>query len=257
MPLLTRTFQIIAGLLTVPLFGAPIIGTSYPSPFLTHLVDITDGTQTLTDMSGNAPNWGFAVPLPQVVGVASATSTDSGTVASSTTFSFAVAALDQLGTTTLSSVTTITTDASTSPNEEIQVSWTPVAGAQAYAIFFATGTVSTASGLNQYFLATSTVGYTFATSTGSKTGSYTKSDTTAFADLIQPNGVSYLEGDNGTATGSPIAASGTALEINGGLRVTEVGTTTSCDAQTAGTIIFNTRNSHLAGCNGTNWVIIF
>lgn len=256
MPLFTRTFQIIAGLLSIPVLGTAIIGTAYGYPFLTHLVDITNGSQTVTDMSGNAPNWGYGVPLAQVQGVATATTTG-GTVASSTTFTFAVAALDQVGTTTESSLATVTTDAAGSPNEQIQVSWAPVAGAQRYAVFFATGTVSTAAGLNQYFLATSTSGYTFATSTGSLSGSYSKTDTTAFADLIQPNGPSYFEGNNGTATGSSISASGTAMEINGGLRVTEVGTTTSCDAQTAGTIIFNTRNSHLAGCNGTNWVIIF
>jgi len=255
MPLFERTFQIIAGLLMVPLFGAPIIGTSYPSPFLTHLVDITNGTQTVTDISGNAPNFGFAVPLAQVTPPTTATSTG-GTLASSTAYSFAVAALDQTGTTTLSSIVTVSTDPSGNPAESLFVQWAAVAGAQRYAVYFATGTVSTAAGLTQYLYATTTSSYLFATSTGSFTGSYTKNDTTAFSDILQPNGPSYIEGANGTATGSPVAASGTALEINGGLRVTEVGTTTSCDAQTAGTIIFNTKNSHLADCNGINWVII-
>jgi hypothetical protein len=258
MPLFTRTFQIVAGLLSIPIVGTAVIGVNYASPFLTHLVDITNGSLTVTDMESNAPNWGYAVQLPQVQGIAAATTT-SGTLASSTAYSFAVAALDQLGTTTVSTISPASTDASTSGlgAESLQVTWAAVPGAQRYAIFFATGTASTASGLTQYFIATTTSAYTFATSTGSISGSYTKTDTTAFADLLQPNGPSYIEGDNGTATGSPVAASGTALEINGGLRATEVGTTTSCDAQTAGTIIFNTSNSHLAGCNGTKWVIIF
>lgn len=257
MPLFTRTVQIIAGVLTIPIVGIGIIGVNYASPFLTHLVDITNGSATNTDIETNAPNWGFAVQLPQVQGMTAATTTG-GSLASSTAYSFAVAALDQTGTTTLSAISAATTDASTSglSAEGIQVTWAAVAGAQRYAIFFATGTPSTASGLTQYFIATGTNAYLFSTSTGSLSGSYTKSDTTAFADILQPNGPSYIEGDNGTATGSLVAASGTALEVNGGLRTTEVGTTTSCDAQTAGTIIFNTKNSHLADCNGTNWVII-
>jgi hypothetical protein len=258
MPLFTRTFQIIAGVLTIPIVGTAVIGVNYASPFLTHLVDIVNGSQTITDIETNAPNWGYAVQLPQVQGVSSATTT-SGTLASSTAYTFAVSALDQTGTTTVSAVSTTVTDPASSllGAESIEVTWAPVAGAQGYAVRFATGTVSTASALTQYFLASSSSAYLFSTSTGSLSGSYTKSDTTAFADILQPNGPSYIEGDNGTATGSPVAASGTALEINGGLRVTEPATTTSCDSQTVGTIFYNTSNSHEWGCSSTGWVKIY
>jgi len=254
MPLIERTYQIIAGVLSLLIFGTPVIGVNYNSPFYTHLVDVTSGNITNTDIETNAPNWGFAEQLPQVQGV-TATATSTGTLATSTVYSFAVAALDQTGTTTLSGISTAIS--SSTASGAIDLTWALVPGAQGYAIYFATGTVSTATGLTQYFLATTTSYYWFATSTGSLSGSYTKTDTSAFSDIIQPNGPSYIEGDNGTATGSPVAASGTALEINGGLRVTEVGTTTSCDAQTAGAEFYNTANSHEWGCNGSAWVKIF
>jgi len=256
MPLFTRTFQIIAGVLTVSVLGVSTIGTSYTSPFLEHLVDIVEGTTTNTDISANAPNWGYGVPLPQVQPIGAATSSI-GTLASSTKYSFEVFALDQLGTTTPSTIFYGTTDASSTlnPAESLLLSWTPVAGAQGYQIAFATGTVSTASSFNQCFYATTTSSYEFATSTGSTACSYSKSDTTAFADLLQPNGVSYIEGDNGTATNT--VATSTQFEVNGAARFTETSTTTSCDAQTAGAVFYNTANSHEWGCNGTNWTKIF
>lgn len=254
MPLFTKA--ILGGLIAIPILGSAIIGAAYSSPFLMHIDDIVNGTTTQTVASLNAPNWGFAVPLPQVVGTAGAT-TSGGTVASSTAYTFGVAALDPVGTTSIGSLVTVKTDPAGSPSERIQLSWSPVAGATGYAVFFATGTVSTAARLNQYFLATTSSAYTFSTSSASLAGSYANTDTTAFSDVIRPGGVSYINGDNGTATGSPAAASGTALEINGGLRVTEVGTTTSCDAQTQGVIFYNTSNGHEWGCNGTAWTKIF
>src|SRR5579863_1765613 len=121
MPIFTRTFQIIAGVLSVPVIGAAIIGTAYQSPFLDHLADIVNGSKTTVVDSLNAPNWSIAAPLAQVVGVSSATTT--GTLASSTPFSIMVAALDGTGTTTLSSAVTQSTDANGSANEGLQITW--------------------------------------------------------------------------------------------------------------------------------------
>src|SRR5689334_11818972 len=115
MPLFTRTFQIIAGVLSVPVLGVSIIGTAYSSPFLDHLADIVTDNTTATVASLNAPNWSYGVPLSQPVGLSGATTT--GTVASSTAFVFAVAALDGTGTTTLSAVDATTTDANGQANE--------------------------------------------------------------------------------------------------------------------------------------------
>jgi hypothetical protein len=259
MPIFTRTFQIIAGVLSIPVVGAAIIGSAYTSPFLNHLADITNGNTTSTVVSLNAPNWSNSIPLAQVVGVSTATTT--GSLASSTPFSFAVAALDSTGTTTLSSAVTLSTDPNGQANEGILVSWAAVSGATGYAVYEATGTVSAASGFTQYFLATSTNGvpntqFTMATTTGSLSGSYTKSDTTAFADKINPVGASYFNGGSvGFGTSSP--ASSTPVDVYGYMRAQVSGTTTACYAATAGAVFYNTANSHEWGCNGTTWTKIF
>src|ERR1700722_986168 len=174
MPLLTKTFQIVAGLLSIPIFGTAIIAGSYASPFVMHLADVVNGSNTIVVASTNAPNWSIGVPLFQVTPPTAATSS-TGSLASSTAYSFAIAANDQTGTTTLSTIATQSTDASTSgnPAENVLVTWAAVAGAQRYTVFFATGTISTASGLNQCFYATTTNSYVFSTSTGSFACSYT------------------------------------------------------------------------------------
>jgi len=188
MPLFTRTFQIIAGILSVPVLGVAVIGTAYPSPFLDHLADLVNGSQTTTVDSTNAPNWSFGLPLAQPTLTSIATTTG-GTLPNATTFYFQVAALDGNGTTTVSTNLSGITD---STSEALQVTWGSVTGATGYALYFST---STPTSFTQYFLATSTTAsYTFSTSTGSLSGSYTKSDTTAFAALINPNGTSYLNG---------------------------------------------------------------
>jgi hypothetical protein len=111
------------------------------------------------------------------------------------------------------------------------------------------------STLTQYFYATTSGKYLFTTSTGSLSGSYTKSDTTAFSTLINPLGPSFVEGANGTATSS--IASTTAFEVNGNFRAQSNGTTTACYSQTAGVVFYNTANSHESGCNGSAWVKMF
>ena len=255
MPLLTKTFAIVAGLLSIPIFGVATLAVNYASPFVMHLADVVNGSNTAVVASTNAPNWSIGAPLYQVAQPTAATTT--GTLASSTAFSVAVAAVDGTGTTTLSAAITQRTDPNGNANEGLIVTWPAVPGATGYAVFVATGTVTTASSFSQYFAATTSGQYDLSTTTGSLTGSYTKSDITAFAFKFNPSGTSYIDGGNGTATGTPLAASGTALEINGGFRNTEVGTTTSCDAQTAGVVFYNTSNAHEWGCNGTKWVIIF
>jgi len=263
MPLFTKS-ALIAAVLAIPVFGSAVIGANYGSIILHHLVDIVNGSNTQTVVSVNAPNWSSGIPLSVPVGSAAATSTSGGTVASSTPFTFAVAALDGTGTTTIGTTATVSTDASTSPNEEIQVSWAAVPGATGYAVYFATS--STATTFSQYFYATSTNGspntsYTFATSTGSITGS-PGSDTTAFSTKINPTGQSYLNGGGltiggQTLVGTTTAASSSELEVNGYLRAQLSATSTSCYAATAGAIFYNSANKHEWGCDGTNWTKIF
>jgi hypothetical protein len=256
MPIFTRTFQIVAGVLTIPVLGAAVIGSAYASPFLLHLADISNGSNTSVVASVNAPNWSIGTPLAQVVGLSAATTT--GTLASSTPFSFAVAALDGIGTTTLSAAVTQSTDANGNANEGMQLTWGAVPGATGYAIYEATGTVTTASGFTQYVLATSTNGvpntqYTLATTTGSVSGSYTKNDTTAFAFKINPLGASYLDGGAvGIGTSSPV----TSIDVaSGSIRAASVSTST-CAANIDGAIFYNSKDKHLYVCEATVWQII-
>jgi hypothetical protein len=251
MPVFTRIGYLIAGAISVAVFGTSIIGSGYSGVVLTHLADIVNGANTSAVVSTNAPNWEVGTPLPVVQGIAAATST-SGTLASSTIYNFEVSAVDaQGGTTTVSSIASATTDQTAS--DSILVKWGAIPGAVAYAVYFAT---TSTSSLSQYFYATTSSQYIFATSTGSLSGSYTKLDTTAFSTIVNPAGPSYFEGGNGTATSSP-AASTTALQVNGNFVVSAPATTTACYAGTAGAIFYNTSNGHEWGCSGTTWVKIF
>jgi hypothetical protein len=215
MPLFTKVvLGGLAALISIPVFGLPIIAANYPSPILDHLADIVQGANTTAVAALNAPNWNFGIQLQKTGGVKVATSTTAGTVASSTAFTFAVAALDGNGTTTLSDFNTITTDASTSPNEQIRISWSAVPGAIGYAVYFATTSSATADTFTQYFYATSTNGvpstsYVFATSTGSLLGSYNKTDPTAYSVRLNPNGTSYLNGGGLQVLGKLSAGSST------------------------------------------------
>jgi hypothetical protein len=253
MPIFTRTFQIIAGVLSVPVVGLAVIGSAYQSPFLTHLADIVEGNQTTTVESTNAPNWMIGTPLGAIQNIAATVSSSGslGTLPNATGFGFQVAAIDvNGGTTTLSTAVTATTN---STGQLMLVTWTPDPGAAAYAVFFGTSSPAT---LTQYFYATTSSQYVFATSSGSLAGSYTKSDTTAFSTLTNPVGESFIEADNGTATSTPVAST-TALQVNGNFSAQSYGTTTNCYAATAGVTFYNTQNSHLWGCNGTTWKLIF
>lgn len=257
MPIFTRTFTIIASLLTVPVFAFGVIGANYNSPFLNHLADIVNGSSTQVVASLNAPNWGYGIPIqsPSITTVASSSfSSAASGLASSTLYYFAVAAVDGNGTTTIASTASFMTDASTTQArpEVINLSWNPVNGATGYAIYFSTTTPT----LDQYFLATSSNQYAFATSTGSKAGSYTKTDTTAFSELLTPSGPDIFNDNTPLATSS-IAASTTAAQFGGTIDATASATTTACEADTAGAVFFNTSNSHEWGCNGTTWTKIF
>jgi hypothetical protein len=257
MPIFTKVIANVATLLAIPIFGTAIISASYFSPFLQHLTDVIHGNQTSTVVSNNAPNWSIGTPLTMAVistvATSSYTSAASG-LASSTRFSFEVAAYDANGTTTLSTASAFTTDASNTQNapEVLNVSWTPVPGATGYAIYFSS---TTPDNFSQYFYATTTSTYYFATSSGAIVGSYTNTDTTAFSTLINPGGTSYINGGNGNATTS--VASSTALEVNGSVRAQSNGTTTSCYSATKGQIFFNIQNGKEWGCNGSAWVAIF
>ena len=257
----TRTFAIIAGILSVPVFGFAVIGGNYSSPFLTHLTDIIQGQKTSVVISSNAPNWSTGTPFPTVIATSVASSsnaTAASGLASSTKYYFAVSALDGTGTTTMSNQLSFTTDASTTQPrpEDITIKWVNVTGATGYAVYFSTTTPT----LDQYFLATTTGQFTFSTSTGSIAGTYTKDDSTAFSTLINPQGTSYFNGANGTATTT--MASSTALEINGALRVQEQSTSTAnltCYSGNFGQIFYNQANGHLWACVATTtgmWTLI-
>jgi hypothetical protein len=256
MPLFTKVISAgIAALLSIPVFGSAIIGANYSSPILTHLADIVSGNNTSVVAALNAPNWSFGIQLSQVAGVSAATTT--GTTASSTSFVFAVAALDGTGTTTLSAAVVQATDANGNANEGFQLSWGAVPGASGYAVYFATSSSATAV-LTQYFNATSTNGipntsYTFATSTGSLTGSYTKADPTAYSVKLNPLGASYLNGGNlGISTTSPVATIDVA---SGTLRAYSISTST-CAAANDGSIFYNAKDKHLYVCEATTWQLI-
>jgi len=239
--------------MSVAVFGSAVIGVNYQGVILSHLADIVNGNITNTVSSLNAPNWGYGIPLATPAAIASATTTG-GTMASSTSEYFSVSALDGFGTTTISNTVTSTTDASSTGlgAEAYEITWSPVPGSSGYAVFF--GISPTA--LNNYFYATTSGAYYMASTTsGALTGSYTKSDTTAFSVLLNPNGPDYING-NSTATTS-VAATSTSLQVNGNFVASAPATTTNCYAGTAGSIFYNTSNSHEWGCNGTSWTKIF
>jgi hypothetical protein len=210
----------------------------------------TNGPNTSVVVSTNAPNWEVGTPLPTVQGITAATSSI-GTLASSTTFAFEVSAVDAQGTTTVSASASAIADQVAT--EAILVKWGAVPGALGYVIYISS---TTPAAFTQYFYATTSSQYVFATSTGALSGSYTKADTTAFSTIINPAGPSYIEGGNGTATSTPIASS-TALQVGGNFVVSAPATTTACFAATAGAMFYNTSNSHEWGCNGSAWVKIF
>jgi hypothetical protein len=242
---------------TVAIYFSAILGSNYQGLILTHLADIVNTPNTTAVMATNAPNWEIGLPVasPIISSVATSSNrTAASGLASSTTYYFEVDALDGSGTTTAISTTSIATDASSTQTlpEDINLFWSTVNGATGYAIFFSTSTPS----YNQYFLATTSGQYTFATSTGSKIGSYTKADTTAFSEVLSPMGTDIFN-DNLNGATSSLAASTTAVQINGTAVITASATTTACESDTAGAIFFNTSNSHEWGCTGLLWTKIF
>src|SRR5690242_19480502 len=87
----------------------------YSGAILTHLVDIVQGNSTKTVLALNAPAWALGEPLSAAINSSIATSSlanaTSG-LASSTPYTFQIAALDGQGTTTLGEAQTVTTDPS-------------------------------------------------------------------------------------------------------------------------------------------------
>jgi hypothetical protein len=259
-PILTKAFSIVAGILSVTVFGSAILGVNYNSPFLMHLSDVVQGASTQVVASLNAPNWaeGGMLYVPAATGAATTT----GTLASSTTYAFKVAALDGNGTTTLSNSITGTTDSKTSgnPAEGLIISWSAVPNAEGYAVYFGTTTPGVAQTYTQYFLATSTSGVPnahldFATSTGSLSGSYTKADTTAYSFEFSPYGKSWLWG-NDLMLGSPTTTPQATLDIaSGTVRAYSVSTST-CSTIQNGTMFYNQNNNHLWLCQSGAWVVV-
>lgn len=232
---------------------------NYGGAILTHLVDIVRGSQTSTAVVLNAPAWSFGIPIPTPIATSAATTSYANAtsgLASSTPYSFVVAALDGTGTTTISNALTITTDASTTQPkpETINIAWGAVNGATGYAIFFATSSAPTS--YSQYFLATTTGTYNFATSTGSIAGTNTLTVGTAFTELLNPNGPDVFN-DNASSATSSVAASTTVAQFGGIINASASATTSACESDTAGAIFYNTANSHEWGCNGTAWTKIF
>jgi hypothetical protein len=245
---------------SVAIFFSSIIGGNYQGLILHHLASLVQGSNTRTIVSQNAPNWGYGTPLvtPQIGSIATSTG---GSLASSTPISFEVAALDGDGTTTVSVLASITTDAASAAlgAEAINLSWSPVTGAQGYAVYVST---TTPASYNLYWLASSTNGvpnttYYYTSTSSPLTGSYIKEDTTAFSNRFMADGSkSFLNaGPVGFGTSSP--ASSSPIDVNGYVRASLPATSTACYAGTAGVVFFNAANKHEWGCDGSSWQKIF
>jgi hypothetical protein len=257
MPIFAKVVASVVALLSIPVFGTAVIGANYFSAITDHITDVFHGNQTATVVSLNAPNWARGTPLavPVSVTIASSTYTSAASgLASSTRFAFEVAALDANGTTTLSSPLTFTTDASSTQNapEVLNISWVPVTGATGYAIYFSS---TTPDAYSQYFYATTSNTYYFATSSGAIVGSYTNTDTTAYSTLVSPNAPSYINGGNGTATSTTIAST-TALQVGGNFGAVTQSTTTACLTANNGVIFYNLSNNILWLCKSGTWTAI-
>ena len=260
-PLFTRNNTIVAGIIAVAVYGTAVIGTNYAGGILEHLSDIVQGKNTTTVASLNAPNWSFGIPLatPVETSVASSSYTNNTSgLASSTTYYFAVAALDDTGTTSVSNTLSFTTDASTTQHvpEQITVKWNAITGANAYAVFFSTTTTA----LNQYFLATSTNGtpnnqYVFATSTGSIAGTYSKPDTTAYAVKINPLGNSHIYNYD-LMLGFPTTSPAATIDVASGTVRSYSVSTTTCGNTNRGAFFYNLNNDHLRLCQVAGWAVV-
>lgn len=246
---------------TIAIFFSSVIGPNYQGLILNHLADIVNGNNTTSIVSTNAPNWEVGLPMPSPVFSSVASSSNGSAasgLASSTPYTFEIAALDGSGTTTIFTSSTFTTDASNTQQypEDIVLKWGAVNGAAGYAIYFGTTTTVPSTGLSQYFFATTSNQYTFSTSTGSLSGSYTKNDTTAFSEVLNPLGADIFNDNINISTSSKVAST-TGLQVNGDAAIVSQATTTACEADTAGVIFFNLSNKRDWGCNGTTWTAIF
>jgi hypothetical protein len=128
---------------------------STPSPF-------KQGGTSNTQIIPTYPTWSFNIPLSPPTSFAAASSTSpGGSLATSTTpIYFELAAINGLGTTTVSTELSTTTKTGSST---IHFSWTASPGATGYALFYST---TTPNALNAYQMATTTNQYDF-TSTSS------------------------------------------------------------------------------------------
>ena len=93
------------------------------------------------------------------------------------------------------------------------------------------------------------------TTSGALTGSYTKSDTTAFSVLLNPNGPDYING-NSTATSS-VAATSTSLQVNGNFVVSGSGDNDQLLRGNSRSDLLQHLQQPRVGMYGTSWTKIF
>jgi hypothetical protein len=258
MPPLLKTLSVGLGGIaaTVAIYSSGIIGANYTSAIVDHIIDIVNGVNTSVVLAPNSPTWSIGIQMPKIQGVSATVVSSNGTLASSTAFTFEVAAIDvQGGTTTLSDPVTANVPLYSSTSS-INVQWANTPGAATYAIFFATGTVPT---FNQYFYATSTnattTQFTISTTTGSLSGTFTKLDGTALPDVFNPQGPSFLEGNSLISSTSTLIATSTALQVDGLIKAYSFATTT-CDSTIDGAIFYHAKDKHLYVCESGTWQII-
>ena len=129
------------------------------------------------DVGGSTRTYGLnSLPLTTPGAITSVVSATGGTLAANTYF-FRVVAIDNLGGTTLPGTETagIVTTGSTS---KINLSWTPINGADGYRVYFG----NTSGGQNAYFI-TSDNSFEFTTTTGSTAGTVPTSNNSGYVTI--------------------------------------------------------------------------
>lgn len=219
--------------------GAIIAAVIVGIPLLVSAAFFTKGFNPITISTG------LTVPV-----IALPVASTTGSLYGNTTLYFEITAVDAAGNQTNVSNQLATTTLNNSVG--FNLSWSPVAGATGYNVWFSTTTPAVFA---QYFQATTSGAYDF-TSTSTPTYASAPSTNNASVVSLTSQGSSFVYGGNGTAT-TTAAASTSALTVNGNFVASSPATTTNCYSGTAGAVFYNTSNSHLWGCNGTAWQKIF
>ena len=223
-----ETLKKIATLAALFLFGLTSISFAFGSSFSyaafqqlisNYIVPFTTST-------------GYATELQSPVITSTASTT--GTLSPGPLF-IEIVATTQTGTSSQSNEYATTT----SKNENINLYWPPVPGAQAYAIYFGT---STPGSEQAYFEATSTAGVV--------NTQYSLSSTSSPAY--------YTPAANGEGYYALIGSATTTITTQGLIQAISNATTTACSASVNVAIFYNTANSHLWLCTGSGptWTVI-